>query len=154
MLAWCTYPCPGHMHLRTSKGDASSASLPQLSKIQVFLDHYKINHADSRSSLTTTSSTPPAKFHGVPTTTLLRSPKRSKLHQPCKCNHDYTTCRSTPTRRTTRAGEADDPALLHRLMDRRGHHADAIYIYTNTQAWRHEAKIEDDDHSSRIGGTL
>jgi hypothetical protein len=45
--------------------------------------------------------------------------------------------------------------MLHRLMDQRGHrHADATHIYTNTQAWRREVKIEDDDQRSLIGGAL
>ncbi|CAN6211945.1 unnamed protein product [Urochloa humidicola] len=37
----------------------------------------------------------------------------------CNFNHNYTTStrRSTPMRRTTRAGEADVPATLLRLMD-------------------------------------
>jgi hypothetical protein len=47
------------------------------------------------------------------------------------------------------------PVMLHRLMDRRGHgHADATHIYTNTQTWRCEAKIEDDDQRGFIGGAL
>jgi hypothetical protein len=50
-------------------------------------------------------------------------------------------------------GVADVPAMFYRLMDRRGHgYADATSLYTNTHAWRREAKIDDDDHSSLIGG--
>ena len=51
------------------------------------------------------------------------------------------------------AGMADILAMLYRLTDRRGPHANATYIYTNT-AWRSKAKIDDDDQCSLIGGTL
>jgi hypothetical protein len=54
----------------------------------------------------------------------------------------------------TQSGLADSPAPLYRLMDRRGHQANATHTYTNTHAWRREAKIEDDDHNSRIRGSL
>jgi hypothetical protein len=77
---------------------------------------------------------PPIKFHGVPRQRCRRSPKRSKLHQPCKCYYHYNImCRSTSTRRTTQAGMAHILAMLYRLMDRRGHgHADATTFYINT----------------------
>jgi hypothetical protein len=47
-----------------------------------------------------------------------RSLKQSKLHQPCKRDHDNTTRCSTPTRRTTQADMDDIPSMLYRLMDR------------------------------------
>ena len=72
------------------------------------------------------------KLHDVPRPCCRRSPRRSKLHQPCKCDCDDTMRRSTPTRRTTQVGMVDIPTMLYRLMDRRGPHADAIHIYTNT----------------------
>jgi hypothetical protein len=72
------------------------------------------------------------KFHDVPRRCCRRSLKRSKLHQPCKYDYDDTTQSSTPTRRTTQAGMANILAMLYRLMDRRGPHANATYIYTNT----------------------
>ena len=74
------------------------------------------------------------KFHDVPRRRCQGSPKQSELHQPCKCYYHYNTmCRSTPTRRTTQVDMADVPAMLYRLMDRRGHgRFDATHIYTNT----------------------
>jgi len=59
--------------------------------------------------------------------------------------------------RTTRADAADAPAALHRLMDTDEAMDDAeAHIYTTTiiMHGEREAKTEDDDHSSLIGGTL
>ena len=58
--------------------------------------------------------------------------------------------------RTTRAGAADVPAVLHRLMDTDEAMYDVdAHLYTTTiimhGEW--EAKTEDDDYSSLIGGT-
>jgi hypothetical protein len=83
-------------------------------------------------SSSTTSTTPRDQAHGVPRRRCRGSPRRFKRHQPCKCDYDDTTQSSTPTRRTTQAGMADIPVMLYRLMDRRGPHANATYIYTNT----------------------
>ena len=80
-------------------------------------------------------------------------------------NPTYTNYASVPLHRLHHASLDTDEATdaggmtrfshVHRLMDPFGHdHADATHTYINTQAWRSEVKIEDDDHSSRIGGTL
>ena len=59
------------------------------------------------------------------------------------------------TDEATDAGGMTCFSHVNRLMDPFGHdHADATHTYTNTHAWRSEVKIEDDDRSSRIGGTL
>ena len=59
--------------------------------------------------------------------------------------------------RTTRAGAAGALPALHRLMDTDEAIDDAdAHIYTTTiiMFGEREAKTEDDDHSSLIGGTL
>ena len=68
--------------------------------------------------------------------------------------YDYTAVRDRRGR-TTRAGAADVPAALHRLMDTDVAIDDAdAHIYTTTiiMHGEREAKTEDDDHSSLIGG--
>ena len=111
-----------YMHIRARTGHACTCRLRE-----------NTSKATYKSS-STTSTTPDDKFHDVPRRRCQGSPKQSELHQPCKCYYHYNTmCRSTPTRRTTQAGMADVPAMLYRLMDRRGHgHVDATHIYTNT----------------------
>ena len=68
--------------------------------------------------------------------------------------YDYSAVRDRRGR-TTRAGAADVPAALHRLMDTDEVMDDAdAHIYTTTiiMHGEREAKTEDDDHSSLIGG--
>ena len=76
-------------------------------EVQVFVISHKLNSASLHQPL---QQLHVIEFHGVPRRCCRRSPKRSKLHQPCKCDYDDTTCRSTRTRRTTQADMADIPA--------------------------------------------
>jgi len=70
--------------------------------------------------------------------------------------YDYNAVRDRRGR-TTRAGAADVSAALHRLMDTDEAMDDAdAHVYTTTIIMHEEreAKTEDDDHNSLIGGTL
>jgi hypothetical protein len=115
----------------------------------------RVHHDASLHQATTTSTNPRDQ---VPQSTTITLPRKSEAVQ------------ATPTMQVLLpqhyvsfdTDEANDAGgmthisvMLHRLMDRRGHgHADATHIYTNTQAWRREVKIEDDDQRSLIGGAL
>ena len=88
-------------------------------------------------------------------TKLLRhrlGPASSLLHAPTSYYYDYHAVRDRRGR-TTRAGAADAPAALHRLMDT-DEAMDDAHIYTTTiiMHGEREAKTEDDDYSSLIGG--
>jgi hypothetical protein len=95
------------------------------------------------------------KFYGVRRRRCRRSPKRFKLHEPCKCDYDDIMRRSTPTRRTTQAAwlmfqSCYTGSWTDEAMDMP---TPPTHLHQHP-VWRSGAKIEDDDYSSRIGGTL
>ena len=104
-------------------------------------------HSPSSSTTSTTS------------TELLQHPlglASSLLQASTSYYYDYNAVRDRRGR-TTWAGAADAPAALHRLMDTDEAMDDAdAHLYTTTiiMHGEREAKTEDDDHSSLIGGTL
>ena len=79
----------------------------------------------------------------------------SLLHASTSYYYDYHAVRDRRGR-TTRAGAADVPATLHWLMDTDEAMDDAdAHLYTTTTIMHgeREAKTEDDDYDSLIGGT-
>jgi hypothetical protein len=73
------------------------------------------------------------KFYGVRRRRYRGSPRRFKLHEPCKCDYDDIMRRSTPTRRTTQAAWLMSQSCYigswtTRPWTRRHH----PHIYTNT----------------------
>ena len=110
-------------------------------------------HAHGLATLPPSSSTT-----STTSTELLQHPlglASSLLQASTSYYYDYNAVRDRQGR-MTRAGAADAPAALHRLMDTDEAMDDVdAHIYTTTiiMHGEREAKTEDDDYGSLIGGT-